>query len=314
MIILPKSPFYCTLQPLNLASLAITPDTILTYVHPSCFWDYVYYLTECNQLLLLSSSCSLQRRLATAVAEEEELVNFLFGCSCIGYPRTRKEVLALVQDRLRRKGYTHTITNGWWQRFRERNAERLSLRTAAPLSKPRAQATDRDTSDRYYELLENTMKENGLLSKPLQIFNCDESGMPLASKLPKVIAKKEEKNPRYVTADTKAQITVMMCVNAAGGWIPPMVIFDRKKLPKAYTVGEVPNTYYGLSPKGWMDSHLFHDWFSNHFLEYCGLQRPVLLLMDGASSHYSPDMIRTAAKEQVILFVLPPHTTHLSQP
>ena len=249
-----------------------------------------------------------------SIAEEEELVNFLFGCSRIGYPRTRKEVLALVQDRLRRKGYTHTITNGWWQRFRERNAERLSLRTAAPLSKPRAQATDRDTFDRYYELLENTMKENGLLSKPLQIFNCDESGMPLASKLPKVIAKKEEKNPQYVTADTKAQITVMMCVNAAGGWIPPMVIFDRKKLPKAYTVGEVPNTYYGLSPKGWMDSHLFHDWFSNHFLEYCGSQRPVLLLMDGASSHYSPDMIRTAAKEQVILFVLPPHTTHLSQP
>ena len=32
----------------------------------------------------------------------------------------------------------------------------------------------------------------------------------------------------------------------------------------------------------------------------------MLLLMDGASSHYCPEMIRI---EQIILFVLPPHTT-----
>ena len=36
--------------------------------------------------------------------------------------------------------------------------------------------------------------------------------------------------------------------------------------------------------------------------------------MDGHSSHYCPAMIRMAAKEKIILFTLPPHTTHLSQP
>ena len=40
----------------------------------------------------------------------------------------------------------------------------------------------------------------------------------------------------------------------------------------------------------------------------------MILLMDGHSSHYCPAMIRMAAKEKVILFTLPPHTTHLSQP
>ena len=40
----------------------------------------------------------------------------------------------------------------------------------------------------------------------------------------------------------------------------------------------------------------------------------MLLLMDGASSHYCPEMIRIAAKEQIILFVLPPHTTQICQP
>ena len=29
--------------------------------------------------------------------EEEELVRFLLGCASVGYPKTRKEILALVQ-------------------------------------------------------------------------------------------------------------------------------------------------------------------------------------------------------------------------
>ena len=36
--------------------------------------------------------------------------------------------------------------------------------------------------------------------------------------------------------------------------------------------------------------------------------------MDGHSSHFCPDMIRMAAKKKVILFTLPPNTTHLTQP
>ena len=36
--------------------------------------------------------------------------------------------------------------------------------------------------------------------------------------------------------------------------------------------------------------------------------------MDGHSSHYCPATIRYAAEERVILFSLPPNTTHLSQP
>ena len=79
------------------------------------------------------------------------------------------------------------------------------------------------------------------------------------------------------------------------------------------SIGEVPNTYYGLSNKGWIDTALFQDWFSQHFLCYAPPIRPLLLLMDGHSSHYSPEMICIAADEGVILFVLPPNTTNLTQ-
>ena len=42
--------------------------------------------------------------------------------------------------------------------------------------------------------------------------------------------------------------------------------------------------------------------------------RPVMLLLDGHSSHYEPDTISFAAAQGVIVLCLPPHTTHVSQP
>lgn len=64
-----------------------------------------------------------------------------------------------------------------------------------------------------------------------------------------------------------------------------------------------------------MDMELFRCWFKSHFLRYAPASRPLLLLMDGHSSHVCPEIIRTAAAEGIILFTLPPtpNTTHLSQ-
>jgi len=78
-------------------------------------------------------------------------------------------------------------------------------------------------------------------------------------------------------------------------------------------LGEIPGTYYGLN-SGWMNQELFEDWLTQHFLRYAPPVRPLLLLLDGHSSDYNPSAICAAAKEQIILFTLPPHTTHLTQP
>ena len=63
-----------------------------------------------------------------------------------------------------------------------------------------------------------------------------------------------------------------------------------------------------------MTRDLFNEWFQRHFLLYAPSTRPLLLLLDGHSSHYCPETIRAAAASQIIIFALPPHTTHLTQP
>lgn len=112
----------------------------------------------------------------------------------------------------------------------------------------------------------------------------------------------------------KSQVTVVGCISAAGFSIPPMVVWDRKTLHPDMTAGEVPGTFYGLTSNGWMDMDLFEHWLTLHFLRYAPPVRPLLLLMDGHSTHYSPAAIRLAAEQEVILFTLPPNTTHVTQP
>ena len=47
--------------------------------------------------------------------EEELLVRFLLKCASIGYPRSRKEVIGIVQNVCDKKGLIVEVTHGWWE-------------------------------------------------------------------------------------------------------------------------------------------------------------------------------------------------------
>ena len=79
------------------------------------------------------------------------------------------------------------------------------------------------------------------------------------------------------------------------------------------TKGEVPGSIYGLSHNGWITREIFCQCFE-HFLLSIPSVRPVILMLDGHSSHYCPKTICMAAEQQIILCALPQHTTHKTQP
>ena len=87
---------------------------------------------------------------------------------------------------------------------------------------------NKDTLNHYYDLLEETMKENNLLDFPTKLYNFDETGIPLDPKIPKVKAIKGMKNVRYQNTGRKGQITVVAYGNAAGHVLPTLIIFDAK--------------------------------------------------------------------------------------
>ena len=168
--------------------------------------------------------------------EEQELVHFIKECAQVGYAKTRKQIIATVELALKEKrGPDTSITPGWWYSFKGRHPE-LTIRTAEKLTYARAVAQDQSVLDHYFDLLEQTMLANELISFSSRIFNVDESGFQLQAHKSSIVAEKGSKHPTTVTTGDKAQITVIACVNASGAKLPSLVIFDRKVLKADLTL------------------------------------------------------------------------------
>ena len=168
--------------------------------------------------------------------EERELVDFLIQVARLGYGKTKQEILDILHKTLEKKKVDTSKFNGegWWVRFKERHPQ-LSLRTADPLSMSRANSLSQATIDAYYNLLEETLKENQLLDRESRIYNMDETGMPLSHKQPKHVAERGARKVHGRASGDKSQITIVACANAAGSILPPMVIFKGERLNADYT-------------------------------------------------------------------------------
>ena len=128
--------------------------------------------------------------------EEEELVSFLCRLSDIGYPKTRRQVVNLVNQIAISRGRPK-ISMSWWDSLRRRYSH-LSLRSASTLSVARAKASDPKCIKRYFDILKETLRENELMGMPTSIFNMDETGTPLDPKAPTLVGKNMLTVPRLV--------------------------------------------------------------------------------------------------------------------
>lgn len=200
--------------------------------------------------------------------QEEQLAKWLLRCASIRYAKSKKKVLGVVSTIFIKKKDAETIivSKGWWESFRRRHPQ-PTIRCAETLSYTRAVTTNQETLDQYFDILEATLSDNGLLDKPSQIFNCNESGFPLGHEGGKLIRGKGWKHFCVVGSSSQDHITVLACVSAAGNFIPPLIVYDRKNIKKEFHNGEIPGTLYGTSKKGWIDAELFEQWFS-HLLDH----------------------------------------------
>lgn len=190
----------------------------------------------------------------------------------------------------------------------------LRLRSGDSTANIRMDALSKKNIDAYFELLKEVYDKYEFYGHPEAIYNMDETGVPLEPRPPKVIAKKGQKKVRYRTSGTKTQITVIGCGSATGQVLPPFIIFAAKQINPLWTQDEVSGSRYAVSDNGWVDQELFFFWLQEHFLSNAVSRRPLLLLLDGHSSHFEPNTIDHAREKGVIIFCLPPHTTHECQP
>ncbi len=255
-------------------------------------------------------------------AEELMLVVLLDHMAKIGFGCNRAEVKQIVNNYLVESNQTNlftkgTVTDCWYYGFMHRHGDKLSFRTANNTEAKRAEASKKEIFDRWYKELGEIYDKYGFHTKPMHIFNCDESGLQCLSGNSKIVCGKSNLHPRRITANNeKKTYTILACCNAYGTFLPVHFIHKGARIMSSWFNGAPVNATFDVSESGWMESEQFYNWFSKVFVSHCNKMDDEykLLFLDGHASHISLKLIECAKQNKIILFRLPAHTSHLIQP
>ena len=212
---------------------------------------------------------------------------------------------------------THLLTTyqckDWWYAFLCRHPK-LSMHSPEPLQLARATACTEEAIRRWYVGFEQFLQVHGVVD-PSCIWNADETGCPLCpSTAGKVLCLSGTKDVYQITGSSKEQLTTLCAISASGNIIPPMHVFPGQRFKYHPLEGCVPGTYFGKSLSGWMTTELFYGWMVNHFALQIPPQRPVVLLVDGHSTHIDIETSSFCQENGILLYCLPPHSSHITQP
>ncbi|CAF1051555.1 unnamed protein product [Didymodactylos carnosus] len=118
----------------------------------------------------------------------------------------------------------------------------------------------------------------------------------------RVIVRNSKRHPAYRIHDgtAKQNTTVLFCISAGGQVLPSLIIFKAKTLRSHWCTGSVKGTCYGANKSGWINEDTFIQWMKKCFIPNTpALPRPLLLLLDGHSSHLSYQACVMALQHQI---------------
>ena len=251
---------------------------------------------------------------------EKELADHCRNLDKRFYGITRKQIMVLA--------YEYAVANGVSSRFNSDKTmagkdwlngfckrQNLSLRTPQQCSLNRALGFNKVQCERFFDNLKECYVEKGF--RPHRVFNMDESGIStVPNKTPKVISSKGKKGVCKVSSGERGEtVTAVCCVSATGIYIPPALIFPRKRMNDALFADAPVGSLKLISDTGYMTSDLFLQWLE-HFATHakpCS-NDAVLLVMDNHASHCSLASVMFCREHHITLLTLPPHASHVLQP
>lgn len=240
-----------------------------------------------------------------------KLQHMLFGLSTT-------DIRQLAFELAERQKIKHPFQNDkagktWLRGFLKRHPD-LAIRSPEPTSLARAVGFNKPSVDNFFHLYKSELEKE--LYTADRIYNMDETGLTVVHQPGKVLAQRGQKQVGKLTSGEKGQtVTVICAVSAAGSYVPPMLIFKRKRMVDILLRGSPPGSVGACSENGWITNELFVKWL-DHFIKHVkpSLNNRVLLILDGHSSHKSLSAIELARSNGIVMICLPPHTTHKMQP
>lgn len=233
-------------------------------------------------------------------------------------PLTKKEFLKLAFELAHKLKLPHRFNNEkkmagklFYFDFMKRHPD-LSLRTAESTSLMRAVGFNKTQVDIFFTNLRNCLTN---ITSVHQIFIIVTRQASQQSKNTKSYSKKKKQVGKLTSAERGKNVSIMFCMSATGQFIPPFFIFPRQRVNERLLINAPPESEAVAQPKGWMNNEIFLKWLSL-FVKFTRptKESPILMVLDGHSSHKTLDVINFCRDNHIYLISTPPHTTHKLQP
>lgn len=208
------------------------------------------------------------------------------------------------------------VSEQWARRFLDRYPEYF-IRKQQTLDVNRKNAHQPDDILTWFEKYKAVCTQYNI--QAADTYNFDESGFRIGIGRDQWIITRDPNRQAYLGSSTNRElVTVGETISGDGFVLPPIIIVPGIiHQEQWYTSTSVPNDYLiGTSETGYSNDELTIKWLV-HF-EMFSSKRQVgntrLLLLDGFGSHCTKEFLDFCDAHKIIVFCLPPHTSHLLQP
>jgi hypothetical protein len=246
---------------------------------------------------------------------EEALVDWVkrhqASFACVTCAMLQEKARQLARD----NGIDETLVGGesWLAAFRRRHPE-LGLRLPQEIETARIPACSSANFiiffDAYEKATASICTVRGVPAvNPEFVYNVDECGVSLRGMRSMVLA--EAGKAAYTRRDPQNyHVSLIVCGNAGGKFIRPMIIFEGQRAMQKL-LGGWDDVLLVMSESGYQELPTWRA-FVDHFV--ASVKGPSILVSDGHSTRKDAAALVKLVDARCHLVILPSHTTHVSQP
>ncbi|CEJ62228.1 hypothetical protein PMG11_10734 [Penicillium brasilianum] len=251
--------------------------------------------------------------------EEDSLVEWIFSMDKRGAAPRKATIREMANILLAARGSHPSPTVGvkWPDNLISRRPN-LRMRASIRYDYQRALNEDPKLLREWFLTVQRVIDENGI--QPEDIYNFDETGFAMGLiSTQKVVTRAEMygNGRRLLQPGNREWVTAIEAISADGYSLPPCVIF-KAKVAIAGWFNNLPKDWrIEVSTNGWTSDEIGLRWLQKLFIPSTNSRvrgRFRLLILDGHSSHLTPQFDRICAENDIIPLCMPAHASHLLQP
>lgn len=221
-------------------------------------------------------------------------------------------------------GYNDKIGRNYLTRFLDRHPE-LVAKLSSSFDKRQIKASDPGTIRTHFTRIQQARTKYNIVDS--NMYNMDEKGFRQGiSDKAKVMCLRRERGMtgKMATDGIRELITVVETISGDGVSLPPLVIYKGaghyRGLYQHLDPIECQAWKFSYTKSGWNNRELSIEWLK-HFdivtqsrLAKATHKQYRLLILDGCEIHIHIEFIEYCLDNSIVVYYLPPHSTHLLQP